>query len=186
MRMRNPWVKKVVSQKVSAKSFAVRYNEEAGALLALLQEKKLTFSAAESCTGGLIGKLVTDIPGSSAHFKGSAVTYWDSAKQAVLGVSGETLAAHTAVSAETAKEMVEGVRKLYETDIAVSTTGYAGPGKGERGEPAGWVYIAVSGKIGTEVYGEQFAGTRKDVRYAAAKKAFRYAADYIRKQEFSK
>ena len=162
----------------------MRYNEEAKALLVLLQEKNLTFSAAESCTGGLIGKLVTDVPGSSAYFKGSAVTYWNSAKEAVLGVSRETLAMHTAVSAETAKEMAEGARKLYETDIAVSTTGYAGPGKGERGEPAGWVYIAVSGKFGTEVHQEQFAGTRQDVREAAARKAFLYAADYIQKHEF--
>ena len=184
MRMRNIWVRKAIFKNKSAKSFAMRYNEEAKALLSLLQEKGLTFSAAESCTGGLIGKWMTDIPGSSACFKGSAVTYWNSAKEAVLGVLAETLLAHTAVSAETAKEMAEGARKLYETDIAVSTTGYAGPGKGERGEPAGWVYIAVSGKFGTEVHLEQFFGTRQEVREAAARKAFLYAADYIQKHEF--
>ncbi len=169
---------------ISAKNGSVRYNKEAKALLDLLQEKGLTFSAAESCTGGLIGKLMTDIPGSSAHFKGSAVTYWNSAKEKVLGVSAETLAAHTAVSAETAKEMADGARKLYETDIAVSTTGYAGPGRGERGEPAGLVYIAVSGKFGTEVRREQFSGTRNEVREAATRKAFLYAADYIKGKNF--
>ncbi len=184
MRMRNIWARKAISKNKAAKSFAMRYNEEAKALLSLLQERELTFSAAESCTGGLIGKWMTDIPGSSACFKGSAVTYWNSAKETVLGVLPETLLAHTAVSAETAKEMAEGARKLYDTDIAVSTTGYAGPGKGERGEPAGWVYIAVSGKFGTEVHLEQFSGTRQEVREAAARKAFLYAADYIRRQGF--
>ncbi len=182
--MRNIWARKAISKSGSAKRFVMRYNKEAKALLALLQEKNLTFSAAESCTGGLIGKWLTDIPGSSARFKGSAVTYWNSAKEAVLGVSPETLAMYTAVSAETAKEMAEGARKLYETDFAVSTTGYAGPGRGERGEPAGLVYIAVSGKCGTEVYREQFFGTRREVREAAARKAFLYAADSIRKKDF--
>ncbi len=149
-------------------------------LVHLLETKKLTLSAAESCTGGLIGKLMTDRPGSSAYFMGSAVTYQNSAKEKILGVSADTLAKYTAVSEETAKEMAEGARKLYGSDVAMATTGYAGPGKGERGEPEGTVYIAVSGKAGTKVYKEQFRGSRKNVRYAAAHKAIFYAAEYIR------
>lgn len=72
-------------------------------LVALLEKTHLSISAAESCTGGLIGKLMTDLPGSSAYFKGSAVTYWNEAKENVLGVSSETLSRYTAVSGETGK-----------------------------------------------------------------------------------
>ena len=161
-----------------------RYNLEESArcdLIALLQKHHLTFSAAESCTGGLIGKLMTDLPGSSEYFKGSAVTYWNSAKEKVLSVKAGTLAAYTAVSAEAAAEMAEGTRRLYGADLSVSTTGYAGPGRGERGEPAGLVYIGITGPTGTEVHKEQFMGSRKSVRYGAAEKAFFYAAEYIRR-----
>ncbi len=161
-----------------------RYNLEESArgdLIALLQDQHLTFSAAESCTGGLIGKLMTDLPGSSDYFKGSAVTYWNSAKEKILSVKAETLSAYTAVSAETAAEMAEGSRRLYGTDLAVSTTGYAGPGRGERGEPAGLVYIGIAGSAGTEVHKERFMGSRKSVRYGAAEKALFYAAEYIRR-----
>jgi len=140
-------------------------------LVRLLSEKKWTLCAAESCTGGLIGKLMTDKAGSSDYFKGSAVTYWNSAKETVLGVRAETLEAYTAVSAETAKEMAEAARKLYGADLAVATTGYAGPGKGERGEPAGLVYIAVAGPAGTKAFENHFLGSRKSVRYAAAEEA---------------
>lgn len=161
-----------------------RYNLEESArgdLIALLQDHHLTFSAAESCTGGLIGKLMTDLPGSLDYFKGSAVTYWNSAKEKVLSVKADTLAAHTAVSAETAEEMAEGSRRLYGADLSVSTTGYAGPGRGERGEPAGLVYIGIAGPAGTEVHQERFMGSRKSVRYGAAEKALFYAAEYIRR-----
>lgn len=145
-------------------------------LVSLLTEKKMTLCAAESCTGGLIGKLMTDKAGSSEYFKGSAVTYWNSAKERVLGVKAETLEKYTAVSEETAREMAEGARKLYGADIAVATTGYAGPGKGERGEPAGLVYIAVSDERGTKVFRCHFLGSRKSVRYAAAEEALWQAA----------
>lgn len=146
-----------------------------------IQNNKLTISAAESCTGGLIGKLLTDLPGSSDYFKGSAVTYWNEAKENVLHVDPEVLEKYTAVSENVAKEMAEGARRLYKSDISVSTTGYAGPGSGERGEPAGLVYIGVSGPIGTVVYEEHFMGSRKGVRYAAAETAFYYAMKYIKK-----
>lgn len=173
-----------LAEEIMQKVPVVRYNLEGDArkdLVSLLEKEKLTFSAAESCTGGLIGKLMTDLPGSSVYFKGSAVTYWNSAKEHVLGVKEKTLAAYTAVSGETAREMAEGTRRLYDTDLAVSTTGYAGPGKGERGEAAGLVYIGITGPMGTEVHKEQFLGSRKSVRYAAAEKALFYAAEYIRK-----
>ncbi len=87
----------------------------------------LTLAFAESCTGGLIADLVTDISGSSAYFLGSAVTYANSAKQGIVGVRAETLADHGAVSAETAAEMAQGARRVYGADIAASVTGIAGP-----------------------------------------------------------
>lgn len=148
-------------------------------LVKVLTEKHLTLSAAESCTGGLIGKLMTDLSGSSSYFKGSAVTYWNEAKEKVLGVKADTLETYTAVSREVAKQMAEGSRKLYGSDIAISTTGYAGPGLGERGEAPGLVYIGVSGDHGPEVHEEHFMGSRKSVRYGAAEKALYYAMKYI-------
>ena len=172
-----------LQREIESRVPVICYNLEEEAqteLVHLLETKHLTLAAAESCTGGLIGKLMTDRPGSSVYFMGSAVTYQNSAKEKILGVSADTLAKYTAVSEETAKEMAEGARALYDSDVAVATTGYAGPGKGERGEPEGTVYIAVSGKSGTKVYKEQFRGSRKNVRYAAAHKAIFYAAEYIR------
>lgn len=150
-----------------------------GDVTKLLLQKHITVSAAESCTGGLIGKLLTDLPGSSSYFKGSAVTYWNEAKEKVLGVDGKTLLRYTAVSQEVAFQMAEGSRKLYDADIAVSTTGYAGPGLGERGEEPGLVYIGISGPCGTEVHKENFMGSRKSVRYGAAEKALYYIMQYV-------
>lgn len=173
-----------LAKEIMSRVPVMRYSLEGDArkdLVQLLTETGLTLCAAESCTGGLIGKLMTDLPGSSAYFKGSAVTYWNSAKEHVLGVLPKTLAAYTAVSEETAKEMAEGTRKLYDADLGISTTGYAGPGKGERGEPEGLVYIGVTGPLGTEVHKEQFLGSRKSVRYGAAEKALFYAGEYIRR-----
>lgn len=151
-----------------------------------LLKEGLTVSAAESCTGGLIGKFLTDNPGSSSYFKGSAVTYWDETKEKVLSVRKEDLDQFTAVSAPVAEEMAEGSRSLYGSDIAVSTTGYAGPGKGERGEDAGLVYIGIAGSWGTEVHREQFFGSRRSVRYGAAEKALYYLLQYGKKVKLGK
>ena len=173
-----------LAEEIGKRLPVMRYNLEESArgdLIALLQERHLTIAAAESCTGGLIGKLLTDLPGSSWYFKGSAVTYWNSAKVRVLSVREETLEKYTAVSEETAREMAEGARRLYETDLAISTTGYAGPGKGERGEPEGLVYIGIAGPAGTVIYKEHILGSRKSVRYGAAEKSLFYAAEYIRR-----
>jgi PncC family amidohydrolase len=111
-----------------------------------LIEAGQTLALAESCTGGLIADLITDISGSSAYFLGSAVTYANSAKQGVIGVRGETLEVHGAVSAETAAEMARGARRLYGADIAASVTGIAGPTGATPGKPVGLVYIHLSAK----------------------------------------
>jgi PncC family amidohydrolase len=110
----------------------------------LLSARGLTLALAESCTGGLIGSLITDVPGSSDYFLGSAVTYAYSAKEDILGVSHATLLVHGAVSAETAAEMAQGARRIFGADIAASVTGIAGPGGDLPGKPVGLVYIHLS------------------------------------------
>lgn len=111
---------------------------------ALLRARGLTLALAESCTGGLIGDLITDVAGSSDYFLGSAVCYAYSAKEAILGVAHETLLAHGAVSAETAAEMAQGARRIFGADIAASVTGIAGPGGGTPDKPVGLVHIHLS------------------------------------------
>lgn len=114
----------------------------------LLKSKKLKLATAESCTGGLISKRITDVSGSSEVFEGGVVCYSNRFKENVLGVSPETLKKYGAVSRETAREMVKGVLSLTKADIAVAVTGIAGPSSDDTNKPVGLVYIAVSdGKI---------------------------------------
>jgi nicotinamide-nucleotide amidase len=110
----------------------------------LLRERGLTLAVAESCTGGLIGHRVTDVPGSSAYFLLGVASYSNEAKEEVLGVSAETLRRFGAVSTEAAEEMAQGVRRVAGADIGVSTTGIAGPGGGTPEKPVGTVCIAVA------------------------------------------
>lgn len=110
----------------------------------LLKSKKLKLATAESCTGGLISKRITDVSGSSEVFEGGVVCYSNRFKKNVLGVSPETLKKYGAVSRETAREMVKGVLSLTKADIAVAVTGIAGPSSDDTNKPVGLVYIAVS------------------------------------------
>lgn len=110
----------------------------------LLKSKKLKLATAESCTGGLISKRITDVSGSSEVFEGGVVCYSNRFKENVLGVSPETLKKYGAVSRETAREMVKGVLSLTKSDIAVAVTGIAGPSSDDTNKPVGLVYIAVS------------------------------------------
>lgn len=110
----------------------------------------VTVSTAESLTAGMIASTIADIPGASAVLRGGAVTYCDEIKHRVLGVEQETLDRYTAVSYQTAREMAAGSLELYQSDIAVSATGYAGPGGGTEDDPAGtfyigWAYRSVDG-----------------------------------------
>ena len=114
----------------------------------LLAERNLTCATAESCTGGLIGHLITEIPGSSRYFAGGAVVYSYAAKERVLGVERATLERVGAVSAEVAQEMAQGALHLYDVDVAVAVTGIAGPGGGLPGKPSGTVYVHLSAADG--------------------------------------
>lgn len=142
-------------------------------------EKGLTVATAESLTAGLTAASIADIPGASAVLRGGAVTYCDEIKHKVLSVSEQTLREHTAVSAETAREMAHGARQVFESDIAVSLTGYAGPDGGGPDKPAGTVYIGVSDKTSTESFRYQFEGSRNEVRAQAADKALEILLDRV-------
>jgi len=115
-----------------------------GVCAALLTAKKLTLAAAESCTGGLLTDRLTDIPGSSVYLDRGVVTYSNQSKTDLLGVPPEILNEFGAVSAETARLMAEGVRKLGKTDIGISTTGIAGPAGGTEKKPVGTVFMALA------------------------------------------
>ena len=142
-----------------------------------LRRRGKTLAVAESCTGGLISKRLTDIPGCSDVFLGGCVTYCNDAKMKLLGVSAETLEAHTAVSAETAAEMARGVRLALGADIGISATGYAGPGGGTDEEPVGTVYVGISTEEGERVKRLSMSPLRSRayIRYSAATQAMSLA-----------
>lgn len=108
----------------------------------------LTVATAESCTGGLVAHLLTEVPGSSGYFRGGVVAYADIVKREQLGVPADTLAAHGAVSAQVALAMAESVRERLATDLGVGVTGVAGPDGGSDAKPVGLVYVAVAGVDG--------------------------------------
>lgn len=149
-------------------------------LVALACERGLTVSTAESCTAGMVASAIADVPGASAVLRGGAVTYCDEVKHEVLGVRSDTLAEHSAVSRETACEMAEGSRRAFRSDVAVSLTGYAGPGGGTPADPAGTVYLATSDSSGTESHRCVFSGGRNEVRAKAACRALELLIERLR------
>lgn len=113
-------------------------------LVSLLKTKNLVVATAESCTGGLIAKRITDVSGSSSVFNCGIVSYSNDIKNSVLGVSNETLKTYGAVSEQTVREMVAGVLKVSGADIAVSVSGIAGPNSDNTEKPVGLIFLAVS------------------------------------------
>jgi PncC family amidohydrolase len=109
----------------------------------LLKEKNLTLSTAESCTGGYLAHLITSVPGASAYFAGSVISYSNAVKMNQLNVREETLREHGAVSEQTVREMVAGALDLLKTDLAIAVSGIAGPDGGTPEKPVGTVWIAV-------------------------------------------
>lgn len=162
--------------------------EEAVALSATVGEALkaagMTIATAESCTGGLIGHLLTEIPGSSAWVWGGAITYTNEMKEQLLGVQHATLLANGAVSWQTAAEMAQGARRLVGTDIALSATGIAGPGGAVPGKPVGTVHLHISTADGHE-RGERFVWTsdRSGNKLLSAYAALGMTLDYLRTRE---
>jgi nicotinamide-nucleotide amidase len=136
-----------------------------------LRAAGLRLAVAESCTGGLLAARITAIPGSSDYFLGGAVAYADTAKQALLGVAGETLQQHGAVSEPVALELALGAVRAVGADCGVAITGIAGPGGGTVDKPVGTVWIAVALPGGTRTVLHRFSGTREEIRARAAQAA---------------
>jgi len=145
----------------------------------VLTQSRLTVSVAESCTGGLLGSLITDQPGSSAYFLGGVIAYADEVKRAQLGVPAELLARHGAVSREVAIAMADGVRSKFGTELAASITGIAGP-DAEGAKPVGLTYIAIATSRGTNCSEYRFNGDRWANRRQAADEALRLLIEAAR------
>ncbi len=140
----------------------------AGVVGRALRSKGLTLAIAESCTGGLVGHMVTREPGASDFLLVDAVTYANSAKTRLLGVDEDVIRGHGAVSSEVAAAMAEGVKRVSGADLALSLTGTAGPSGGTAMKPVGTVFIAVAGATGTTVKERHFGGDRSQIQILAA------------------
>jgi nicotinamide-nucleotide amidase len=137
--------------------------EHATALHEALQDRSATVAAAESLTGGAVSDVLSAAPGASQTFLGGIVSYATEVKTGLLGVSEETVAEQGVVSRQCAAEMAEGARRLFGSDLAVSTTGVAGPDTQE-GKPVGLVYVAVAGDSGANVVELNLDGDRPEIR----------------------
>lgn len=145
----------------------------------LLHARGLKLALAESCTGGLVGNRVTDVPGSSEYFLGGIMAYAYEAKVNLLGVSWETLNSKGAVSRETVIEMARGARKALDADIAVSVSGIAGPGGSMPGKPVGTTWIALVTNEAEWARVFQFSGDRVQNKSQAAEAALQMLLDYL-------
>jgi nicotinamide-nucleotide amidase len=148
-----------------------------GVVGGLLASRGLTLALGESCTGGLIGHRLTNVPGSSAYFRQSLVCYTNAAKRDLLGVSPATLDAHGAVSEETAREMAIGARRVAGADIGLAATGIAGPDGGTPGKPVGTVCVALAARDDVASRRYQLWGTREWVKLLASQ----IALDWVRR-----
>ena len=155
---------KILKDRLGKYIYAIGQYEMEEVVGKLLRDNGLTISTAESSTGGLIASRIVNVSGSSEYFMGSVVAYSNQIKNKILGVKKETLDKHGAVSKQTAKEMVKGVKNLFETNIAISDTGIAGPTGATLTKPLGLHYIGLSTKDKTIVEKVIFKGERNAVR----------------------
>ena len=151
----------------------------AASLVGTLSQKGLTVTTGESCTGGLVSASLVSVPGASKVLRAAFVTYANGAKEAVAGVRKTTLARHGAVSPETAREMAEGVRRMADADMGISTTGIAGPGGGTPEKPVGLVYVGCSLGRETQVRRYTFTGSRQENRAATLEAALKLALEML-------
>ena len=148
-------------------------------VLRQLRAQGKTLATAESCTGGLIGKLLTDVPGSSEVYMGGVISYTNGVKHRLLGVSEDTLRVYTAVSRQTATVMAKGAREAVCADVGVSVTGLAGPDGDGTGRPIGLVYIGLD--MNGFSYNQELhlAGSRAQIREDAARAIFEMLLTYL-------
>lgn len=145
----------------------------------LLEARGWKLATAESCTGGLIGHRITNVPGSSAYYLGGVVAYDNAVKERLLHVKRETLVRHGAVSEETAQEMARGIRQALGADIAVSVTGIAGPGGGSPEKPVGLTWIGLSTALGERAWRYLWKGSRRQIKIQAAGEALRLVLEEL-------
>ena len=147
-----------------------------------LKEHNKTITTAESCTGGLIASMITEVSGSSNIFNGAIVSYSNEIKQQELKVKEKTLIDNGAVSIEVVEEMLEGVIKKFNSDLAIAVSGIAGPNGGTKDKPVGTVVIGIMGKnIGQDIEICHFEGTRKEVQIQAAKYSLKKISKFFQK-----
>lgn len=139
-----------------------------------------TIAVAESCTGGLIGDKITNIPGSSGYFLGGIVTYSNQAKIQLLGVRSQTLELHGAVSEETVVEMASGARRLFCSDFALAVTGIAGPSGGTPEKPVGTVFTGVSSSDHNDALHSLLTGGRIQIKEQAAALALKHLYEFLK------
>ena len=168
-------VEATIRERLGELVFGVDEEELQHAVLAHLREANLTLAVAESLTGGMVGEWLTSVPGSSMSFLGGVVSYTNEVKHRVLGVPQDLLDTHGAVSAPVAEAMAAGVRERLGADLAVSTTGVAGPGDLSPTQPAGLVYVGIAWSGGTAHTSFSWVGTRDEIRRRAAKLALNAA-----------
>jgi len=140
----------------------------------------LTIATAESCTGGLVSSILTDISGSSAVLMGGIVSYSNEAKMKLLGVSEDTLEEFGAVSAQTAHEMANGARSVFKVDVAVSITGVAGPTGGTGEKPVGLVFIGLANRKGVQVVRFQWKLDRIGNKEASTKATLEFLLEQVK------
>ena len=145
----------------------------------LLTKQGLTLATAESCTGGLVAHRITNVPGSSAYFVGGVVAYANEAKEALLGVQPATLAAHGAVSEETAREMAQGARRVLGAHLGLAVTGIAGPDGGTPEKPVGLVYAALAAPEGAWTERHIWSGERAQNKARSAEAALDLLRRYL-------
>ncbi|MGD0878451.1 MAG: CinA family protein [Anaerolineales bacterium] len=145
----------------------------------ILRQRRLKLAVAESCTGGLIGHRITNVPGSSEYFTGGVIAYAYEAKVSLLGVSWDTLQAYGAVSRETVLEMAAGARWSLKADIAISVSGIAGPGGGLPNKPVGTVWIGLAAPDGKWARIYCFTGDREKIKSASSEAALVMLLEYL-------
>ena len=167
-----------VREKLAGSIFAEDGETIDTVVAALFRKKGVTIALAESCTGGLVAKRITDIPGSSDYFLTGVVTYSNVAKAELLGISPQLIEEKGAVSSAVAMAMAKGARKLAGSDIALAVTGIAGPGGGSAEKPVGTVYLALASSSACQTKRYRFNGDREEVRLITSFMAM----DWLRKQ----
>lgn len=157
--------------------------EKSKSVIQLLSDLKMTLSVAESCTGGLLSKIITDVSGASSVYKGGVCVYCNESKIKILGVSSDTIRSVGAVSKETASQMSSGICRLFGTDVGIGITGIAGPASDNTNKPVGLIYISLTANDETNVIRleNSFSGDVRDSnRREAAYRALLLLEDKLR------